>query len=110
MPFTIADVIEMRDKLLQLEIQQGAQNETDSIAKLAVAQTWWDTIKPSTPTTRAEGLAAYNFVEAQLETQTINFNNETDPVQKEIFKYRGVLLRQKLKLANEKFRERKANG
>ena len=49
-------------------------------------------------------------VNAELATQKTNHDNETDPAQKTIYKFRVILLREKLIQANEKFMERKRAG
>jgi len=94
----------------QFQATDAAQAQADNNAKLAVAQAWWDGIKPAIPQTRDEALAAYQFINAELNSQTRDFQNETDPIQKEILQFRVRLLRQKLNEANEKFKERKRNG
>jgi len=109
MAFTQAEVLEMRDKIRQLEANEATQAEADIAAKAAIAQAWWDTIKPAVPTTRDEALAVYRFIELETIDQKRNFENETDRDQKEIFQFRVRLLREKLEEANEKFKERKRN-
>ncbi len=94
----------------QFQAADEAQAQTDRAVKIAAAQAWWDTIKPARPTTRTQALAAYKFIEAEIVTQTTNFRNETDPIQKEIFEFRVRLLRKKLVEANEKYKEIKRNG
>jgi len=94
----------------QFQVADSAQVQVEHDAKVAVAEAWWDTIKPAVPNTRDEALAAFRFIEAEIITQTNNFENETDRVQKEVFQFRIVLLRNKLQLANEKYKERKRNG
>ena len=95
MPVTRAQATEMRDAIKQLEAQER-QDEIDQFqADMAIAEAWWQTIKPASPTTRAEALSAYNFIVGLLQTETDEF--------------RVKLLKRKLDLANEKFRERKAN-
>ncbi len=87
---------EMRDAIKQLEEGEVVAAKVINDANIQVAVDWWDTIKPAVPRTRDEALAAYQFIEGLLQTETDN--------------YRLVLLRQKLRDANEKYRERKRNG
>ena len=101
---------DMRDAMRQLDIDEQAQAIVDFDVKIAVAQTWWDGIKPAQPTTRAEALTVFEFIKAELVTQRNNFLIEVNPTQKEIFHMRVNLLRKKLKQANEKFMEIKRNG
>jgi len=110
MAFTNSEIKEIRDKLILLEERDQKDLEDIRIANLAVAEAWWDTIKPRVPQTRNEALTAYRFIQSEIETQRTNFEDETEPVQKEIFGFRLRVLNQKLKLANEKFIERKRNG
>ena len=94
----------------QFQAFDEAQLESERQAKLAVAQAWWDGIKPAVPTTKAEALAVFQFIEAEIVTQKTNFANETDPIQKDLLRIRVSLLSRKLRQANEKFKERKLNG
>jgi len=105
---TQADAIRIRDVIAQLEASEAAQLETDRQTKIAVANAWWDGIKPAAPTTRTEALAVFRFIETEIRTHKTNFENETDPVQKEAFRFRVALLHKKLRQANEKFKEVKA--
>jgi len=93
MPFSQADIIEIRDKLKQLEDADNAQVQATFDANMVIANTWWDSIKPAAPTTRAEALVVFKFIEDLLKTETDEF--------------RMKVLRQKIRLANEKFLERK---
>ena len=67
-------------------------------ADKAVAETWFATlgIDIQGATTRDEALANYRAIESLLQTETDRF--------------RVLVLREKLAEANEKFKERKANG
>jgi len=96
MPFTEQDAIDMRDamNLLQQKEQQQVQALYDT--NIQIALTWWNTVKPTTPTTRDEAKDAFDFIEQLLKT-------ETD-------RYRLIVLRKKLEEANQEFIERKANG
>ena len=87
---------DMRDALKLLEQKEAQQQQLINQAKIQVAIDWWNTVKPSIPLTRDEALTAYRFIEELL-------NSETD-------EFRLQLLRNKLQLANEKFKERKRNG
>ncbi len=109
MMVTQQEARDMWDAIQQFQTADGLQAQIDRDAKIAVAQTWWDGIKPATPTTRAEALSAHGFVKTTLDAEIILFKNEVEPVQKEIHQFRVVLLRKKLELANEKFKELKAN-
>jgi len=93
---TRPDAIRIREALAELDAFEAQQAKNASDARRAVAQGWWNPIKPSVPNTRADALAAYKFIEGLLGT-------ESDPD-------RLSLLRLELKLANEKFKERKKNG
>ena len=104
MTFTINEIKEIRDGLRQLEKKENDDARKINDDKRAVLEAWWNTIKPSGWTedkeaigsNRDEVLTAYRFIEGLL-------NTETDT-------YRLSFLRQKLQLANEKFKERKRNG
>ena len=67
-------------------------------ADKAIAITWWNSlgIDIQRALTRDEALANYRTIESLLKTETDRF--------------RLVVLREKLAEANEKFKERKANG
>ena len=93
---TRSDAVRIRDAIRQLEQFERQQAKAENDAKIAVAQAWWDSIKPAVPQTRDEALIAYRFIEGLLQTETDRF--------------RLILLRQKLEQANEKFKERKRNG
>ena len=93
---TRADAVRIRDAIQQLEAFEAQQAQDANDARRAIAEAWWDTVKPNTPQTREEALDAYNFILGLLDTET-----DAD---------RLTLLRQKLQLANEKFKERKKNG
>jgi len=105
MAFTQTDIVEIRNKLKQLELADEVQAEVDAVAKMAVAQSWWDALKPFIPTTRAEALVIYQFIEAEKITQRTNASNERNPIQKEIYQFRVKLLAKKLDEANEKYKE-----
>ena len=100
---------DMWTAIQQFQAADLAQERADHLAKIAVAQAWWDGIKPAVPTTRTEALAVFQFIEAEIVTQQTNLDNETDPVQKEVFRDRVGLLHKKLVEANEKYKEVKAN-
>jgi len=87
---------EMRDAIKLLEQKEAQIIQDANDAKYAVAVSWYDSIEPATPTTRAEALTVFQFVEGKLKTETDSF--------------RLALLRQKLKLANDKYKEIKKNG
>jgi len=93
---TREDAIRIRDILKQLEDSDQVEARVVSDAKIAVAVTWWDTVKPTVPQSRDEALVAYNLIKGLLQT-------ETDPD-------RLTLLRKKLELANQKYREIKRNA
>ena len=93
---TQADAVRIRDAIQQLEAFEAQEAQDAADARRAIAEAWWDSVKPDIPQTREEALAAYRFIEGLLETET-----DAD---------RLNLLRQKLRLANEKFKERKKNG
>lgn len=107
---TQVDAIRIRDVLKQLADTVDAQRQADRLAKRQVALDWWDTIKPAVPTTRDEAFTTYTFIESTIVTETALRDAETDQVQKEIHHYRILILNEKLKQANEKFKEIKANG
>ena len=87
---------EMRDALNELDDFETQQAQDAAGARRTIAESWWNTVKPSVPQTREEALTAYRFIEGLLQTET-----DRDRIS---------LLRQKLQLANEKFKERKKNG
>jgi len=87
---------DMRDAIRQLEQTEEQQTRDQLGANMAIAETWWNTVKPAIPTTRLEALAAYQLIDGLLQTETDQF--------------RIAVLKQKLKLANEEYKERKANG
>lgn len=87
---------DMRDAIRQLEASELAAIQTQRDADIAIAMTWWNTVKPSMPTTRQEALDAFNFIKGLIETETDRF--------------RLHVLKKKLEEANEKFKEIKANG
>ena len=93
---TLADAVRIRDVLKQLADKENIDAQKVQDDRRAVVISWWDTVKPSIPTTRDEALTAYRFIESLLSTET-----DRDRIN---------LLRQKLNLANEKFKERKRNG
>lgn len=82
--------------LFQDKDEQAAQARHD--ADIAIAEAWFDTqgIDIQAATTRAEALSNFKAIKNLLRT-------ETDPFRKDV-------LRKKLNLANEKFKERKRNG
>lgn len=90
------DAVRIRDILRQLETFEAQQVEDARKARIAIAETWWDTVKPAVPITITEALAVYRFIDDLSKT-------ETKPD-------RRSLLRGKLKLANEKYKERKRHG
>ncbi len=111
MTLTNADKIEIRDLMKtwilnnadKIMVTIKAKESADTAAakaindaQIQVAVDWWNTVKPVVPQTRDEALTAYRFIEGLL-------NTETD-------RFRLGLLREKLQLANEKFKERKRNG
>ena len=96
MVVTEAEAREIRDALLALEQKEQQEALTQFNADLAVAQTWWDTVKPAIPTTRDEAVTVFRQIEALLKTETDRF--------------RLIILKQNLELANEKFKELKALG
>ena len=96
MTFTKIEIKEIRDKLRVLEQKEADDVKVISDAKRKIASDWWNTIKPTIPATREEALTAYRLIEELLKT-------ETDAG-------RSSILRQKLNLANEKFKEMKRIG
>ena len=111
MTLTNADKIEIRDMMKNWIINNidkimatiQAKNNADAAAakviqdaKIQVAIDWWNTVKPAMPQTRDEALTAYRLIEGLLNTETDSF--------------RLVVLRNRLQLANEKFKEIKRNG
>ena len=100
---------DMRDAIRQLQVFEARQQKIIQDGKMQIAIDWWDTKKPSVPTTRNEALTVFRFIETILETEQKLLDNETVPVQKEIHQYRIQLLGRKLQLANEKFKEIKRN-
>jgi len=107
---TQQEASDMRDAIKQLEANEETQRLTKIAARVVVAQSWWDGIKPAVPTTRAEALAVFQFIEAEIVTQINLRDGETDDAQKLIFRDRINILRKKLGEADEKFKERKLNA
>jgi len=93
---TPADAQRIFDALEELKQSKDDEAKTQREANQQIAQDWWDTIKPNTPTTRQEALDAFNFIKGKLKT-------EKDT-------WRLQLLGNKLVEANEKFKEIKRNG
>ncbi len=111
MPLDNADRQEIRDMILTFmqnnkdkikqffhdaELAEQVAAKVIDDAALAIAITWWNTVKPAVPTTRVEAVAAFKLIEGLLTT-------ETD-------KFRLRVLRNRLKLADEKFKELKLLG
>jgi len=80
--------------LRQLRDADTLQDKTDFDANIAIAQAWFDSVKPAPPTNRAEALAVFQFIEGLLQTET------------DIFRLK--LLKIKLQEANIKFKDLKA--
>jgi len=93
---TQADAIRIRDILKQLDESESTQANDIYKANKQVAMDWWNTIKPTKPTTREEALSAYQLIEGLIQTETDD--------------WRIRVLKEKLIEANEKFKERKRNG
>lgn len=95
MTFTNIEIKEIKDKLKQLENKEQADTKVIDDARRKVASDWWDTKKQPVPTTRDEALTYYRYIEGLIKTET-----DRDKLS---------VLRQNLKLANEKFKEIKRN-
>jgi len=67
---TASDAQRIQDVLDQLQASKNATARADAAARRAVAEAWWDTVKPAVPTTRTEALAVYNFILGLLQTET----------------------------------------
>jgi len=93
MAFTAIEVKEMRDKLLLLAKSEEQIEQDKRDVLIQNANDWWETIKPAVPTTRQEALDVYIFIKEKI------------VVEKN--RYRSIVLRKKLALANEKFMELK---
>jgi len=106
---TEAEAREISAAIEQFKSADIATREQEITDRVAVAQAWWDSIKPVVPTTRLEALAAYKFIETEIITQRTNHNNETVEVQKLVFRDRVNMLNKKLLEADEKYKERKLN-
>ena len=96
MTFTNLEIKEIRDGLRLLEKSDVIAAQAVQKIEIDKVKAWWNTIKPAVPQTRDEALEVYRWIEETITT-------ETNPD-------RLSLLRQKLQLANEKFKERKRNG
>ena len=93
--------LKAREMWTAIEAFQAKDNqaeETQRLADLAIAETWFNIlgIDIQGATTRTEAYSNYTQIESLLQTETNSF--------------RLKVLSDKLQEANEKFKERKANG
>ena len=92
---TESEAREIKSAIESFQLKDEQVVQATHQTNIQLAKDWWETVKPTIPTTRQEALDVYNFIKNLLKT-------ETD-------RYRLQLLNKKLEQANEKFKEIKAS-
>jgi len=95
MPVSENQAREMFAAIQDFQLKDAQAEKVTYDNNIAIAEAWWDTVKPPIPTARQEALDVYNIIVQLLKSETDEF--------------RLFILNTKLQQANEKFKEIKAS-